>query len=374
MQAETTSLVYQSRSQLRRIHRAASDLRRGVPVVLGGPAPLLILAAETAGADGVAELESASDSEIMLILAPARAAAVLRAPMPAEAAAVAVSLPLSLRKIPIFQALVDPTTAQPPVRQPLELVAEPAASAAALGLAKIGRLLPAVLAVALSGDYAGRLANHDLVNISAADVLDYRGHEVAGLRQIVSAHVPLTGAPDSQVVAFRSDGSAIEHLAIVIGQPQDHVAPLVRLHSECFTGDLLGSLRCDCGEQLRGAIRRMADDGTGVLLYLAQEGRGIGLINKLRAYELQDRGLDTMDANRALGWDADERNFMVAAAMLQIMGLRRVRLLTNNPDKIEAMQACGIEIAGREPHLIAANGVNDEYLATKASRFGHMLD
>jgi GTP cyclohydrolase II len=374
MFAETASLSEQSRLHLRRIHRAASELRRGVPVVLTGPAPLLILAAETAGADGVAELEAASDGEIMLILAPARAAAILRAPMPAEAAAVAVSLPSSLRRIPVFQSLIDPTATQPTLREALSLVAEPPASAAALGLAKIGRLLPAVLAVALPGDYADRLGGDDLVEVSAADVLEYRGFEVAGLRQIVSAHVPLTGAPDSQVVAFRTDGSAIEHLAIVIGRPRDRAAPLVRLHSECFTGDLLGSLRCDCGEQLRGAIRRMAEDGAGVLLYLAQEGRGIGLINKLRAYELQDRGLDTMDANRVLGWGADERNFMVAAAMLQVMGLHRVRLLTNNPDKLEAMQACGIEIAGREPHLIAANGVNDEYLATKASRFGHMLD
>lgn len=374
MPTDTLPSAEQSKLHLRRIHRAASDLRRGVPVVLTGPAPLLILAAETAGADGLAELEDVSDSEIVLILAPARAAAILRAPMPVEAVAVAVSLPPSLRKIPIFQSLVDPTATQPPVREPLKIVAEPPASAAALGLAKIGRLLPAVLAAPLSVGYADRLARRELVEVSAAELQAYRGHEVAGLRQIVSAHVPLTGAPDSQVVAFRSDGSAIEHLAIVIGRPQDHAAPLVRLHSECFTGDLLGSLRCDCGEQLRGAILRMAKDSAGVLLYLAQEGRGIGLINKLRAYELQDRGLDTMDANRVLGWGADERNFMVAAAMLQIMGLHRVRLLTNNPDKLEAMQACGIEIAGREPHLIAANGVNDEYLATKASRFGHMLD
>lgn len=363
-----------ARLSLRRIHRAASDLRRGVPVVLGGASPLLIMAAETAGADGLAELEGVSGSEIMLILAPARAAAILRAPMPAQAVAVATSLPQALRKIDIFQSLVDPTAAQPMVREAIKVVDEPPASAAALGLAKIGRLLPAVLAVALPGDSAERLAGHAIIEVPAADILDYPAFEVAGLRQIVSAQVPLNGAPDSRVVAFRTEGSAIEHLAIVIGRPREHAAPLVRIHSECFTGDLLGSMRCDCGEQLRGAIRRMADDGAGVLLYLAQEGRGIGLINKLRAYELQDRGLDTMDANRVLGWGADERNFLVGAAMLQIMGIRRVRLLTNNPDKLEAMAACGIEVAGREPHLFAANGINDEYLATKASRFGHMLD
>jgi GTP cyclohydrolase II len=372
--ADLTTSVDDTRLRLRQIHRAASDLRRGVPVVLAGPAPLLILAAETAGAEGLAELESVSGSQITLLLAAARAAAILRKPMPAEAHAVALSLPQLLRTISVFQAIVDPTATQPEVRDAIQIVAEPPASAAALGLAKIGRLLPAVLAVALPDNHPAALAGHGIIQVPAADVLDYAQDEVVGLRQIVSAHVPLVGAPDSRVIAFRSDGSAIEHLAIVIGSPQDHAAPLVRIHSECFTGDLLGSMRCDCGEQLRGALRRMADEGVGILLYLAQEGRGIGLINKLRAYELQDRGLDTMDANRVLGWGADERNFLIGATMLQMMGIRRVRLLTNNPDKLEALEACGIEVAGREPHLFAANGVNDEYLATKASRFGHLLD
>jgi len=133
-------------------------------------------------------------------------------------------------------------------------------------------------------------------------------------------------------------------------------------------------MRCDCGDQLRGAIRRMAQDGSGVLLYLAQEGRGIGLPNKLRAYTLQDHGLDTMDANRALGWGADERTFHAGANMLRSLGIKRIRLLTNNPDKVAGIAAHGIDVAGREAHLFAPNGVNDEYLATKASRFGHLLD
>lgn len=363
----------QARLRLRQIHRAASDLRRGVPVVLDGPAPLLLLAAETAGAEGLAELEAIAGEGLMLILAPTRAAAILRKPMPAQDEAVAVSLPPFLRNIPTFQSLVDPTAKQPAVRDLVEVSIDAQAAAAALALAKIARLLPAVLAVPLPQPPDG-LASHDLLHVPAVEVLTYNTHEIAGLRQIVAAQVPLTDAPDSQVVAFRTDATAAEHLAIVIGNPLAHPAPLVRVHSECFTGDLLGSMRCDCGEQLRGAIRRMAEDGAGVLLYLAQEGRGIGLINKLRAYQLQDRGLDTMDANRVLGWGADERNFLVGAAILQILGIKRVRLLTNNPDKLDGMAACGIEVAGRVPHLFAPNGVNDEYLATKASRFGHMLD
>ncbi len=148
----------------------------------------------------------------------------------------------------------------------------------------------------------------------------------------------------------------------------------MRLHSECFTGDLLGSLRCDCGPQLRGALRRMGEERSGVLLYLAQEGRGIGLVNKLRAYALQERGLDTVDANRALGWNADERNFLVAATMLEQLRIPAIRLLTNNPDKIAALAACGIVVAGREGLVIEPNGVNDHYLATKARRFGHLID
>ncbi|MDB5402066.1 MAG: cyclohydrolase [Acetobacteraceae bacterium] len=374
MPVDSVAMSNQARLRLRQVHRAASDLRRGVPVVLRSDAPLVILAAETAGADGFAELTAMSGSRPVLILAATRAAAILRAPMSTDAAAVAVALPDSFQNIEIYQALADPLMAQPTIRSTLRAVPAPPDSNAAIGLAKISRLLPAILAVPLPSGSEAVIAGHGLVEAASADVLSYAETEVAGLRQIVSADVPLNGAPDSRVVAFRSHGSAVEHLAIVIGRPESHEAPLVRIHSECFTGDLLGSMRCDCGEQLRGAIRRMAEDGSGVLLYLAQEGRGIGLVNKLRAYGLQDRGLDTMDANRALGWGADERNFLIGATMLRIMGVNRVRLLTNNPDKVDAMAACGIEVAGREPHLFAPNGVNDEYLATKATRFGHMLD
>jgi GTP cyclohydrolase II len=370
MSADLASMSDQARARLRQVHRAASELRRGVPVVVDGEWPLLVLAAETAGGDALAELESLSGVRPVLILAPARAAAILRMPMAADDGAVAVVLPDSLYRIEVYQSLADPTVAQPPVREVLQTVPAPALADAAIALSKIGRLLPALLAVPL----AHTTTTLGLVTVPASDILGYAESEVTGLRQIVSADVPLTDAPDSRVVAFRSDGSAIEHLAIVIGRPETRDAPLVRIHSECFTGDLLGSMRCDCGEQLRGAIRRMAEDGAGILLYLAQEGRGIGLVNKLRAYRLQDRGLDTMDANRVLGWGADERNFLVGATMLRLMGIKRVRLLTNNPDKMEAMIACGIEVTDREPHLFAPNGVNDEYLATKAARFGHMLD
>jgi GTP cyclohydrolase II len=362
------------RQRLRLIHRAASELRRGVPVVIGGDKPLVVLAAETAGADGLAELEQILGAQPSLILAPARASAVTRTPVLADSNEITVQLPASLRRIEIYQALANPLDEQPSIRDTLRIVASPPGAGAALSLAKIGRLLPAVLAGPVAREVASALVAAGFILVEGADLQAYPKDEVAGLKQVVSAMVPLADAAESRVVAFRSDGSAFEHLAIVIGRPETHDAPLVRIHSECFTGDLLGSMRCDCGEQLRGALRRIAEASAGVLLYLAQEGRGIGLVNKLRAYGLQDRGLDTIDANRALGWNSDERNFLLGATMLHIMGIKRVRLLTNNPDKVAAMEACGISIAGREPHLFPPNGVNDEYLAAKAARFGHMLD
>jgi GTP cyclohydrolase II len=245
---------------------------------------------------------------------------------------------------------------------------------AAVTLAKLGRLLPAVLAATIGPGSEADVCRLGLLSVPAADLIAYPAAAAAGLRQVASARVPLENAPDSRVIAFRTEGSAIEHLAIIVGRPEAAAAPLVRIHSECFTGDLLGSLRCDCGAQLRGAIARMSEEGTGILLYLAQEGRNIGLVNKLRAYALQDRGLDTLDANRALGWGADERNFLIAATMLRSLGVERVRLLTNNPSKLDALASCGIEVVGREAHAFAPNGVNDHYLATKAERFGHLLD
>ena len=253
----------------------------------------------------------------------------------------------------------------------------PALAPAALALAKLARLLPAVLAAPARPDARGLAERAGLVMVTAEAVLAHPGDAALLLRRVAEVAVPLDGAPDARIVAFRAPEAGIEHMAILIGRPEQAAsrgeAPLVRVHSECFTGDLLGSLRCDCGPQLRGAIARMAADSGGVLLYLAQEGRGIGLMNKLRAYALQDRGLDTLDANRALGWSADERNFLVAATMLRELGIDAVRLLTNNPVKVSALQQCGLRLVTREPHEFAPNGVNDHYLATKARRFGHLL-
>jgi GTP cyclohydrolase II len=350
---------------LRAVHRAIAELRRGAPVVLTGPENLLLLAAEPAGLSGISEFETLASAPVLL-LEPARAAAVLHRPVQPTPQALA----LPGLDPGMLRALADPTRVMPKPSEPARAVAAPAGAAAALALAKLARLLPAVLAGRLPAD----AQTGALLAVAAEDVLAYPASEAAALTRVAEAPVPLAGARDARLVAFRAPDAGIEHLAIIIGDPAAQPAPLVRLHSECFTGDLLGSLRCDCGDQLRGAIARMAAEGHGALLYLAQEGRGIGLVNKLRAYALQDRGLDTLDANRALGWGADDRSFLIAATMLRELGIGRLRLLTNNPAKVEALAACGIEVVAREGIVIPANGVDDAYLATKAARFGHLLD
>jgi GTP cyclohydrolase II len=186
--------------------------------------------------------------------------------------------------------------------------------------------------------------------------------------------MPLEDAEAARLVAFRPADGGDEHLAIVIGSPDVREPVLTRLHSECFTGDLIGSLRCDCGPQLRGAIREIAaNPGGGMVLYLRQEGRGIGLVNKLRAYTLQDRGFDTIDANEQIGYDADERVYRPAAEMLKDLGVSSVRLLTNNPLKLASLAPWGVEVKERVAHKFESNGHNEFYLETKARRAGHML-
>lgn len=359
-------------ARLRAVQRAAAELRRGTPVLLWGAAPLGIIAAEAAGPDGLAELARLSASAPVLILSPIRAAAMLRRPVPSESAAAAIRIPSALLEPNRIRGIADPTTSQSSPGD-LDLLSTPLGAPAALSLLKLARLLPAALAVPVTPDMEGLAEQLGLVRANAEDVLSYRAVAALTLHRVAEANVPLEGAEDCRIIAFRTEDGAVEHLAILVGDPLARDAPLVRLHSECFTGDLLGSLRCDCGMQLRGAIGRMREEGAGVVLYLAQEGRGIGLTNKLRAYALQDRGMDTLDANRALGWEPDERSFRSAAAMLQDLGLRRIRLLTNNPDKVAAMTACGLEVVAREPHAFPPNGVNDDYLRTKARRFGHLL-
>lgn len=353
------------------MHRAIADARRGVPVVLAARKPLILAPAETVGAEGLRLIDLLSDGPASLLLAPARAAAILHHEIPQDKPAIALKLAQPLTDPESLKRAADPTLEQ--ILPRFETVPAPEEAEAALILGKLARLLPAMVAAPVRPGWASRKEGADLLSVPAADLLSYPLELASTLHQVADVQVPLDDARDARLIAFRALDQGIEHMAILVGQPETQEAPLVRVHSECFTGDLLGSLRCDCGPQLRGAIARMGQEGHGVVLYLAQEGRGIGLINKLRAYTLQDQGLDTLDANKALGWQADERNFHIAAAMLEALGISKIRLLTNNPEKLESLAACGITITERVAHEFAPNGVNNNYLETKAKRFGHLL-
>ena len=229
---------------------------------------------------------------------------------------------------------------------------------AAIELARLAGLLPALWLLPPDSDVTASLALTDLNRPVRATI-------------VARASLPLDGLPPSQMVSFRDPASGEDHVGLVIGAFAGE-PPLVRLHSECLTGDVFGSLKCDCGPQLKHALHLIGDAGGGVLLYLRQEGRGIGLANKLRAYQLQDRGLDTVDANRRLGFADDERDYRMAAAMLLALGIDRVRLLTNNPNKVNGLEREGITVAARIAHHMPTNPHNADYIATKHSRSGHL--
>ena len=343
------------------IRRAIAALKAGRPVrIERGEAALAILPVETA-TDELLELLD-PEGKAPLLLSGARAAALSLANErdaadPARPVLVAgcdwldaeAALALADPGQDLERAPIGPLRPVP--------VADEALAGAALELARVAGLLPALW----------------LLDPAVA-ALTIQAAELAGLASditlVARARLPLEDMPETQIVAFRSpDGE--EHVALVIGAFGGK-PPLVRLHSECLTGDVFGSLKCDCGPQLREALRLIAAAGGGVLLYLRQEGRGIGLANKLRAYALQDRGLDTVEANERLGFADDERDYDHAAAMLRALGVDKVRLLTNNPAKAEGLAAAGIEVIERVAHHMPANPHNADYLAVKRSKSGHL--
>jgi GTP cyclohydrolase II len=366
---------------LQTVERAMAELRRGASVVLHdwSGQGALVQAAEQATTEGLAALARLTATQPLLLLTARRAQALgLPGAEPLIASGGVMALALEAQGAQRIRALADPTAPQDASLQPRQVVsAPPGLDVAAVELTKLARLLPAALLAPLSGQPVQSPVAwadaRDLLAVSAANVAEYRFAAARGLTEVARAAVPLAGAEQAHIIAFRPDDGGMEHLAIVIGDPRPDAPVLLRLHSECFTGDLLGSLRCDCGDQLRGAIETMSAAGGGILLYLMQEGRGIGLVNKLRAYTLQDRGADTLDANEQLGFDADERVYLPAAQMLHQLGFRKVRLLTNNPQKVAALSRFGIAVEERVGHSFPSNGHNAFYLATKASRFGHLF-
>jgi GTP cyclohydrolase II len=373
---QTASPVIGASLSLIEIDRAITDLRRGGLVIIGdGLGSVLVQAAEAITGEGLTRFHALAGT-VGLAITRRRAAALGLVERPSEpGGTMLLTLPANA-EARFLRSLADPAELAVVSNAPIAATAVAAGDAidAAIELVKLARLLPAAIVAPLGEREATALARRDnLLWLAAADILDYHETASRSLRRVVEARVPLEDAEAAQIIAFRPSDGGIEHLAILIGDPDPAQPVLVRLHSECFTGDLLGSLRCDCGDQLRGAIAEIARAGGGALLYLAQEGRGIGLVNKLRAYQLQDSGFDTVDANEQLGFDADERVYLPAAEMLRQLRFLRVRLLTNNPLKVAALNDCGIAVTERVPHVFPANGHNERYLRTKALRSGHLL-
>ena len=343
------------------VRTAIAALRAGRPLRIDGPCPTAVLAVETASQQLLDLLDPEQDAR--LLISGERAAALN---LSNERDAADPGAPVVLGHADWLDAGTALAIADPgrdldrAPMGPLHPVTPDCLQTgrAALELARSAGLLPALW---LLDPGVAQLA------ISVEDI-----ERDASVEILARAKLPLDDMPPTQIVAFRASDDGQEHVALVVGAFGGK-PPLVRLHSECLTGDVFGSLKCDCGPQLKEALYIIGQSGGGVLLYLRQEGRGIGLANKIRAYALQDRGLDTVDANQRLGFADDERDYGHAAAMLRALGVDTVRLLTNNPSKVEGLEAAGIKVAERVPHHMPANPHNADYLATKRKKSGHLL-
>ena len=357
-------------TMLERIARARVDLRMGLPVVLTtGDSAILAIAVESLTPARLADLRALGP--VALALTARRAATLKARAYDGDLARVTVPGDVDLTWV---QALADPSDdLEQPMKGPLTSLraGEPSLPRLAIALVKSARLLPAAIYVELAE--AGAFAlKHDLTLLpqsSAEPLLNTS----SPLHPVAAARLPMEASNAGRLHIFRPEDGGEEHYAIEIGRPDRTKPVLARLHSACFTGDVLGSLKCDCGPQLRGALGQMGQEGAGILLYLNQEGRGIGLANKMRAYSLQDQGFDTVEANHRLGFEDDERDFRLGASILRELGFSAVRLMTNNPGKIAMMEKTGISVEERVPLKVGENEFNRAYLATKATKSGHML-
>ncbi|CAN5271365.1 GTP cyclohydrolase II [soil metagenome] len=345
--------------------RAIDALRRGWPIeVRADDGAYRLMAIE--GADDVTTATFDPDGTAALLISSARAETLK---LTNQRAAADPEIPVLVERAPwidrnLAMAIADPVRdLASPLKGPFRAapLVSPQAARWALHLARLAGILPAYF-VAGPGPVD--------VRVEAQDIAAY--DDATRLAIATRARLPVAASEDAEIVAFRSPEEPREHIALIVGK-RDSSPPVVRLHSECLTGDVLGSLKCDCGPQLHEALAQIAAGQWGVLLYLRQEGRGIGLVNKLRAYAMQDQGFDTVDANTRLGFAVDARDFSVAARMLDLLGIHDIRLLTNNPKKIAGLEQAGVKVIERLPLAILANPHNAHYLVTKRDRTGHQL-
>lgn len=354
-----------SPTSLERLARARTDLRLGLPVTLVGDKVTLAVAAEEITPQRLAALREFGDP--VLAITGWRAKTLKARAYDGDLARLAIAQDASTDWI---RAVADPADdLRAPMKGPFFEIRDGDATAARTGiaLAKSAHLLPAAVVVTLDTPPPEGLTTLTLDELAEIQDRPTRYHDV------VSGRVPLEVSEAGRVHVFRPDDGGEEHYAAIIGTPDPSKPVLTRLHSACFTGDILGSLKCDCGPQLKGALHQMAHAGAGILLYLNQEGRGIGLANKMRAYSLQDQGFDTVESNHRLGFEDDERDFRIGAGILKELGHTQVRLLTNNPAKVNMLTANGVEVIERVPLKVGHNPLNAKYLDVKAKKSGHIL-
>ena len=349
--------------------RARSDLRIGLPVLLSQDQSFaLVVSAETLSNERLNAMRALGEVELAITAWRAQTLKarvydddLARLPVPGDV------------NVNWVQSVADPVLdLATPLKGPFVSNREGSAALHRLGvrLVKAAHLLPAVVVVPLEAENIAAFT--DLTRLDFDEAMTAIDAPAA-LQALVSGRIPLSPETQGRVHVFRPSDGGEEHYAVEVGQPDRAGPVLVRLHSACFTGDVLGSLKCDCGPQLTSALGQMKETGAGILLYLNQEGRGIGLANKMRAYSLQDQGFDTVEANHRLGFEDDERDFRLGAEILGKLGVGRVRLLTNNPAKVEMMTQSGIEVAERVPLKAGRNHLNEGYLDTKAEKSGHLL-
>lgn len=345
------------------VDRALAEFRAGRPVLLrDGENLALALSAELADAEIAGRLDTLAEGNARLVLSAARLRR-LGAKGRSETGVLAMPA-IDVARVETLALRIDARVDAP-------VGPANALDAAALELAGLSLVLPAIILVPVT---AAQIAGEPLVEVSIAAINGYRAAQVATLAIVGRAPVPLEGAPDTEFVVFRGGEGLRDQVAIIVGKPDLAAAVPVRLHSACLTGDLFGSLKCDCGDQLRETVEWMAQNEGGILLYLDQEGRGNGISNKMRAYKLQSQGWDTYDADEVLGFDLDQRHFDFAAEMLKQLGVSSVTALTNNPLKVGAIKAAGLEVAATQRVLGRPNIHNVRYLASKRDRAGHFID
>jgi len=346
------------------ITRGLAEFRAGRPVeIADGSGSLVALPVEGLSAERLAAFKQLCAPALPRLVVTARRALALGIVTPAP---VTIQLAADLDADCIVELVANAEGGGPFGADPAG-----AAAGAAIELAKLAQVLPAVLVAEVTAAIA--MLDPPIVRVAADAIGRFHGDRVQSLAISGEAEVPLNSGVRTRFVVFR-DAVGESPVAVIIGTPDLSLPTPVRLHSACLTGDAFGSRRCDCGDQLKSALKRLAGMGGGIILYLAQEGRGLGLSNKMRAYQLQDAGLDTVDANTTLGFDDDERRYGIAARMLEKLGCTRVVLLTNNPAKLDGLAHAGIEIAGRVPLETPINADNRRYLTAKAARSGHRLD